>query len=382
MADLPKRIALVYDRVNKWGGAEKVLLALHDIFPRAPLYTAVYDRQESSWANVFPNVYPSFLNSVPCARKHHELIPFLTPLAFESFNFNNFDAVISVTSAEAKGIITPPGVFHLCYCLTPTRYLYSHHAEYKHQLGHILEIFSRPGFTYLKTWDKIACHRPDSYIAISQTVQRRIREYYSQESFIVYPPVDVKKFSSNNQKPITNNYFLWVGRLVSYKHPEVVIEAFNKLKLPLVMVGSGRSNWGYASPERQLREMAGSNISFLQNVSDTELINLYQRSRALVFYHEEDFGITPVESMAAGIPVIALNRGGASETVIDGVTGVLGNRPDVTGLIDSIHRFETLKFQATEIKKYAGKYSIERFNREFVKVFGYLWQIYKTISLS
>jgi glycosyltransferase involved in cell wall biosynthesis len=387
MESLPKRIALVYDRINKWGGAEKVLLALHDLFPTAPLYTSVYDKHGSPWAEVFPAIIPSFLNSIPLTRNHHELIPFLTPLAFESFNFSQFDAVISITSAEAKGIITKPGVFHCCYCLTPTRYLYSHHEEYKHQLGSVLELISRPSFNYLKTWDKIACHRPDAYIAISQTVQKRIKRYYGQDSQVVYPPVNVDNYLTQNPARNTSygdagGYFLWVGRFVNYKHPEIVIAAFNKLKLPLTVVGSGRLNWGLRSLENKITRMADSNITFLSNVSDTELIDLYRHSRAFVFYHEEDFGITAVEAMAAGIPVIALDRGGASETVLNGVTGVLGRRPDVAGLIDTVHRFENYKFQISEIQKHAQKYSLERFNQEFVKVFEYQWQIFRNTFMS
>ena len=383
MENLPKRIALVYDRVNKWGGAESVLLALHGLFPQSPLFTSVYDRQNSPWAEVFPAVIPSFLNSLPFARNHHELIPFLAPLAFESFNFSDYDAVISVTSAEAKGIVTRPGVFHCCYCLTPTRYLYSHREEYKRQLGPVLEFISRPSFGYLKTWDKVACHRPDSYIAISQTVRKRIKDYYGQASPVVYPPVDVKSFSLSDTNPITitNNYFLWVGRFVSYKHPEIVIEAFNNLKLPLVIVGSGSINWGLVSLENRLKRMAGPNITFLHQVTQDRLRSLYRNCRGFIFYHEEDFGITAVEAMAAGAPVIALNRGGGSETVKDGITGVLGNKADAAGLIDAVYRFQGLKFQASDIRKYAQKYSVERFNREFVKVFGYLWRKYGNISM-
>ncbi len=156
MGNLPSRIALVYDRVNKWGGAERVLLALHELFPQAPLYTSVYDPDKAPWAKIFPRVIPSFLNRIPFAGNHHELIPFLTPLAFETFDFSKFDAVISVTSADAKGIVTRPGTFHFCYCLTPTRYLWSHYPDYYRQIPDLLKPFSLPWFKYLKSWDLIS----------------------------------------------------------------------------------------------------------------------------------------------------------------------------------------------------------------------------------
>jgi glycosyltransferase involved in cell wall biosynthesis len=325
MENLPKRIALVYDRVNQWGGAERVLLALHGIFPGAPLFTSVYDRSKASWAAVFPRVIPSFVRRLPLVRDHHEFIPFLTPLAFETFNFEDYEAVISVASADAKGIITKPGTFHLCYCLTPTRYLYSHHEEYKKELGPVLEFISRPAFKYLKYWDGIACSRPDAYVAISKTVQKRIADYYQRDASVVYPPVDVDAFSSSSpiHHSLSPDYYLWVGRFVSYKHPEKVVRAFNRLQYPLVMVGSGRLNWGRGSPEAELKKIAGANITFKGQVPQKELVALYQNCRAFIFFHEEDFGITPVEAMAAGRPVIALNRGGATETVIPGKTGVL-----------------------------------------------------------
>ena len=158
MADLPSRVALIYDRVNKWGGAERVLLALHEMFPDAPLYTSVYNPATAGWAKVFPAVIPTFLQKFPLAKSNHELYPWLTPMAFETLKFDDYDIVISVTSADAKGIITKPGTFHLCYCLTPTRYLWSHEEFYKSQTSPLFH----PLFNYLKSWDLIASRRPDA----------------------------------------------------------------------------------------------------------------------------------------------------------------------------------------------------------------------------
>ena len=310
MANLPKNTALVYDRVNKWGGAERVLLALHEIFPQAPLFTAVYNPETAGWAEVFPKVIPSILQKFPFAKSHHELYPWLTPLAFESFNFNKYDAVISVTSADAKGIITQSKTFHLCYCLTPTRYLWSHENFYKSKVSNIFHSL----FNYLKSWDLVASHRPDSYIAISKTVQNRISSFYNLSSTVIYPPVDVNKFP-----PIPGGeYFLSVGRLVSYKQPETLVDLFNELDLPLVIIGSG-------SEEKKLKAKAKSHIKILGHVSETELIHHYQKAKALISLHEEDFGLVYAEAQAAGKPVLALNTGGVREIVEHNKTGYLAN---------------------------------------------------------
>ena len=350
MADLPGRVALVYDRVNKWGGAERVLLALHELFPEAPLYTAVYDEEHAHWAQVFPHVIPSFLQQFPYAKSHHELYPCLTPLAFESLKFDDYDIVISVTSADAKGIITKPGTFHLCYCLTPTRYLWSHADVYETaRYG--------PVFAYLKHWDKIASHRPDAYIAISKTVQNRISSFYGLPSSVVYPPADVDSFSTAYKAPDIKDYFLWVGRLVAYKRTQLVVETFNDLKLPLVVIGLG-------ALADKLQQIANKNVYLLGSQSEQELARYYQHAKALVFFHEEDFGIVPVEAMASGTPVIGLNKGGVSETVIHAVTGHLVEDSQ-EALKNAILNFNRDNFDSDIIRTHAQKFAKDRFKKEF-----------------
>ncbi len=355
MADLPPRVALVYDRVNKWGGAERVLLALHELFPQAPLFTAVYDSSLAPWAQVFPQVIPSFLQKFPGAKSNHELYPWLTPLAFESLKFDNFDLVISVTSADAKGIITKPSTFHLCYCLTPTRYLWSHEVLYRDQVSNI----ASPLFNYLKSWDKIASTRPDAYVAISQTVKDRIDAFYHRDSTVVYPPTDADAFAQEYSPPTIQDYFLWVGRLVAYKRAELVVETFNKLQLPLVVVGLGKL-------AQKLQRIARKNIYLVGHQSEEELTRYYQHAKALIFFHEEDYGIVPVEAMAAGTPVIGLNRGGVSETVVHGITGYLvGDSPDE--LKNAILNFDRSHFDRQQIRAHAQKFSKVRFKKEFTR---------------
>lgn len=355
-----KKIALVYDRVNKWGGAERVLLALHELFPDAPLYTAVYNSATAWWAKVFPKVIPSFLQKFPYATTNHELYPWLTPLAFESFDFSKYNLVISVTSADAKGILTKPQTKHICYCLTPTRYLWSHEDLYKSQTSKIFH----PLFNYLKTWDQIAAQRPDVYIAISQTVQNRISKYYHRDSVVVYPPVDIDKFLVPDQKnysTLTKDYFLYVGRLVSYKRADIVAEIFNDLKLPLKIIGLGKL-------ESKLRKLASKNIQILGEQTDKELGLHYQNAKALVYFHEEDFGIIPVEAMLSGTPVIGLNSGGLSETVVHGITGVLVDQDDKNAFKHAILNFNHLNFDPQTISQHAQKFSKDRFKKEFLDI--------------
>src|SRR3989344_2621203 len=246
------KVALVYDRVNKWGGAERVLLALHKIFPDAPLYTSVYDNDKAPWAKVF-KIKTSFLQNFPFASQNHEFYAPLMPLVFESFGFDEYDLVISVTSEAAKGVLTKPKTKHVCLCLTPTRYLWSGYNNYF--IDPIFKLISKPFVWYLRWWDRVAAKRPDIYIAISQEVRSRIKRYYQRESVVVYPPVELSN-KAKRTKHITPNtkYFLVVSRLVPYKRIDVAIDACNALSYPLVIVGEG-------SEKKRLKELAGSTIT-------------------------------------------------------------------------------------------------------------------------
>lgn len=349
MADIPQRVALVYDRMTKWGGAERVLLVLHELFPKAPLYTSIYNFQTAPWAKVFPHIYVgiSFLHS------HHELVPWLMPLAFEHFDFSNYDLVISITSESAKGIITKPGTKHICYCLTPTRYLYSHGQTYlSNPLFHLVA-------KYLRYWDQIAAHRPDYYLAISKTVQNRIQKYYSLPSEIVYPPVDTDFFTPATRP--SSDYFLVVSRLVEYKNINQLISVFNSLTDKLIIVGCGSLKLQKYNP----------NTKLVGQVSDEQLRDYYQNCKALVFMHEEDFGLVPLEAQACGKPVIALNIGGATETVIPGKTGVLLD--SIENLPYTITSFNVSAFDPVTIRNHALKFSQNQFKKHFIQTLGKLY---------
>lgn len=359
------KVALVYDRVNKWGGAERVLLALHELFPQAPLYTSVYHYGRAPWAGVF-DIRTSFLQNFPFAKDSHELYPLLMPAAFESFTFDDYDLVISVTSEAAKGVITKPGIVHICYCLTPTRYLWSGRSEYFS--NPFLSFLATPAISYLKKWDLVAASRPDHYIAISEEVKTRLHNFYGRDSAIIHPPVEL--FAGIPLKKTAGDYYLVVSRLVAYKRVDLAIKACNRLGLPLKIVGTGNE-------EEHLRKIAGPTVEFIGSISDEGLIKLYQHAKALIFPGLEDFGIVMAESLGFGKPVIAFARGGAKDIVEDGRSGVLFASQNVTALVEAIVRSQKIDFDPKTLRKRAELFSKAQFKIKFSR---YIEEICKSIK--
>lgn len=356
-------VALVYDRVNKFGGAERVLLALHKIWPNAPLYTAVYDPDKAPWAKVF-DVRTSFLQHMPFIRSRHELIPWLTPMAFVSFLFDDYDVVISVTSAEAKGIITKPGTLHVCYLLTPTRYLWSGYEAYQRypglgRLGRLGRLGLRKLAPVLRSWDLVASSRPDIYVAISQHVADRINRYYHQRATaVIYPPINVQT-SHVSRLTYNEDYFLTVSRLVGYKRVDILIDAFNTLGLPLKIIGSGGA-------KNELKKKARPNIEFIdRHLTDSELHDYYQRCVAFVFAGDEDFGLVAAEAQACGKPVICYKESGMAEIIEDGKTGILFEEQSVGRLIAAVKRFSHMRYNKKTIRRHAAKFYQEKFMKSF-----------------
>lgn len=353
------KVALVYDRVNKWGGAERVLLALHKIFPKASLYTSVYNKKTAKWAESF-DIKTSFLQSFPLAKSYHELYALLMPIAFESFNFDKYDLVISVTSEAAKGIITKPGTVHICYCLTPTRYLWSGYEDYFK--NPVLRLFSKPAVSYLRNWDKIASQRPDRYIAISTAVQDRIKKYYKEDSTTIYPPPAFINRDTEDIGFSKGDYFLVVSRLTNfYKRVDLAIKACNYLKLPLKIVGSGRD-------ASDLKRMAGPTIEFLGNLTDEKLSFYYKNSKALIFPGLEDFGLAMVEAQSFGKPVIAFRGGGALDIIKEGITGEFFESQTKESLIKALEKFNNKSYNSSLCKENSLRFSFENFKKDFLEI--------------
>lgn len=349
-----KKVAIVYDRVNKWGGAERVLLALHELFPKAPLYTSVYDSKKATWAKVFPKVVPSFLQKIPFAKSNHELLAPFVPLAFYLFDFSKYDLVISVTSEAAKNIRTKGRTMHICYCLTPTRYLWSGYKEYFR--GSLVRSLTKPIVSILKIWDRKSSDNPNRMIAISTEVQTRIKKYYDRDSIVIYPPVD----TVGPKKHKEPKFYLLVSRLdYGYKKVDLAIKAFNKMNKPLVVVGAGRE-------EKKLKSIANRNIVFAGRVDESKLADFYRNAKALIMPQEEDFGIVSVEAQSFGVPVIAFKKGGAADTVIDRKTGVLFEKQNVPSIVGAITKFERLKFDTKALKTNAKRFSKEMFHKKFL----------------
>ncbi|MBI4080806.1 MAG: glycosyltransferase [Candidatus Levybacteria bacterium] len=352
------KVALVYDRVNKWGGAERVLLALHKIFPDAPLFTSVYDREHAPWARIF-QVKPSFLQRFPFAQRHHELYASLMPLAFEEMTLDGFELVISVTSEAAKGILTKPYTKHICYCLTPTRYLWSGYDEYFPNAG--FRSIASPAISYLRRWDLQASVRPDALLAISQEVKNRIQKYYKRDAAIVYPPVQLAEKAVLSRKQKQSDFYLVVSRLVPYKRVDLAIQACNKLQKNLKIVGVG-------SEETRLKSMAGPTIQFLGNLTDIELVEYYRSCKALIFPGKEDFGLVVVEAQGFGKPVIAYKGGGALETIIDRKTGLFFDRQNAASLTQALVTFERVGFHKEACRKNAEQFSFKHFKTRFLSI--------------
>lgn len=351
------KIALVHDYLSQDGGAERVLLALQNMWPDAPTYVWFYNKKNFAGAFEGKDIRTSFIQNLPFGVSHYQWYLPLLPMATERHDLSAFDVVISSASSFAKGIITRPDTLHICYCHTPTRYLWTDTHEYIERLPYnalIKKLVIPPVISRLRLWDQLSTTRVDHFVANSRTVAARIWKYYRRESMVIYPPVSLDYFSIS---PATENYFVTGGRLVPYKKMDLVIRVFNRLKWPLKIFGTG--------PElERLREMARPNIEFLGKISDQEKAALMARAIAFIHPQVEDFGITPIESMAAGRPVIALGKGGALESVVPDETGVFFHRQTWEDLLDTVLHFDPTRFDPERIRAHALQFGAEKFEEK------------------
>ncbi|MGC9001666.1 MAG: glycosyltransferase family 4 protein [Dictyoglomus sp.] len=354
------RVAVVHDWIVNIGGAEKVLKAILELFPDVDVYTLVYLKDTLRKLGINNKVYSSFISGLPFAKTKYSYYLPLMPLAIEQFDLSKYDLVISSSHCVAKGVLTKSYQIHICYCHTPMRYIWDLYFPYlkEHKLENgIKGIFVKPILHYLRIWDVSSANRVDYFVANSQNVANRIRKIYRRDSVVIYPPVDVERFLPSYKK---EDYFMVLSRLVPYKKVDLVVETFNELNLPLVVIGDGEEMG-------KIKKMAKENIKILGWQEDDVVKEYLAKAQALIFASEEDFGIVPVEAQACGTPVIAYNRGGAKETVIDGETGILFEEQNVESLKKAVLRFlkERDNFQRDKIMENAKRFSEDRFKREF-----------------
>lgn len=349
--------ALVHDWITNVAGGERVVLALHDLFPDAPIYTSVFDPIGAKpFAQL--DVRPSFLQKFSFLRGKREFLTPFTPFAFEQHDLSSFNLVISSSSMSAKGVITKPETLHVCYCHTPSRYLWEPQIDPRAVRGRFSWLRKKVVHS-MRMWDRLAADRVDFFIANSKYIANRIKKYYKRDSVVIYPPVNVEKFQPTEQKNI-KDYYLFVSRLIDYKRCDLVVETFNKLGLPLKVIGRG--------PEKEkLVKVAKPNIEFLGYLSDDDMKKYYAEAKAFIFPAEEDFGIVPVEAMASGRPVIAFAKGGASESVIDGKTGILFDAQTPESLAEAVNKAQEKEFDSKLIRAHAEGFSEDRFKREILE---------------
>lgn len=361
------RVCIVHDYLTHIGGGERVLEALAEAFPNAPIFTLVHDTTQVSLRINPRRIRTSFLQKFPGARRSHKYIPLaMMPFAIEQFDLSAYDVILSNTHGFGKGMIVKPGTLHISYCLTPIRYAWddSHRYVREFSSGELFTYFAPLAISYIRLWDFFGSKRVDQYITLSRYVAARIKKYYHRDATVIYPPVDVDRFSTAASQ---GDYYVVVSRLVPYKRVDLAIRAAEQLGVPLKIAGTG-PELGY------LKSIAGPHTEFLGFAPDEDLPALYRNAKALIFPQEEDFGITPLEAAASGIPTIAYAAGGALETVIAMKTGIFFNEQTVESLVQAIQICSEHQWNSEEIRAHAMKFSQERFIAQMKQVVADAWK--------
>ena len=354
------RVAIVHDYLNQRGGAERVVGTLHEMFPEAPIFTSVLDRTQL-WPQLrSADIRVSWMQRLPGLTRHFKKYLLLYPLVFDRLDLSGFDLVLSSSSAFAKAVRPPPRGLHVCYCHTPARFLWSYDQYIeREEFGRITRRTLPWAIRTLRRWDQRTADRPHRYAANSTAVAERIQSIYGREATVVPPPVDVERFRSLSGA--RGDYFLIVSRLNAYKRIHLAVEAFNRLRLPLLIVGDG--------PHRAVLErMAGPTIRFLGQIDDRQVATLFADCRALIFPGEEDFGITLVEANAAGRPVVAYQGGGALDTVEPEVTGVFFREPSADGLAEAVLRATRISWDQGTIRRHASRFDVAAFRERMERL--------------
>lgn len=351
------KIAIVHDWLVTDGGAEKVLKSLLELFPEADVFCIVdflSDEQRHTILNG-KQTNVSFVQRLPFSNPHFRKYMSLFPKAIESFNLKNYDLVISSSWAFAKGAKTHSNQIHICYCYTPIRYAWDMFTEYTQHLPWYIKPFVVHSLDYFRKWDIASLPRVNHFLAISDFIQERIKRTYHRNSKVIYPPVNTDFFTLHTQK---EDFYLTASRLVAYKKTALIVEAFNELQKPLVVIGQGQEY-------EKIKKLAKSNIQVLGYQDNIILKNYMQKAKGFVYAAIEDFGISPLEAMSCGTPVIALEKGGTKETVISKETGLFFNKQTTESIIEAVNCFEKIQFDAKKIRSHAEQFSLSNFKQSF-----------------
>jgi glycosyltransferase involved in cell wall biosynthesis len=334
-------------------GGEKVVEALCEMFPEADIFTHVYAPDMVSDKIRQHKVIPSFINSLPRASRMYKSYLPLMPMALEQLDLRGYDLLISSESGPAKGIIAPADALHICYCHSPMRYIWNMYHDYRSNAGPLARLMMPSLSHYLRMWDVTSAARVDSFVANSTTVARRIHRYYGADSVVIHPPVDTEAFSIASSSELCD-YYLMAGELVAYKRPDLAVRAFNEMKLKLVVIGGGEML-------DEVRRLAGPTVTVMGSQPFSVLKQHYARCRALIFPGEEDFGMVPVEAMASGRPVIAYSRGGATETVVAGLSGIFFAEQTVEAISSAVRSLGSMEINPEIISAQANRFGREQF---------------------
>lgn len=349
------RIAIVHDDLVQWGGAERVLEGICEVFPDAPIYTSVFNRDNKELKKRFGDkkIITSFLQKILGWKTLYKLLLPLYPIAFEQFNFDQFDLVISHTTRFAKSIITKPKTLHICYCHTPPRFLWHFSGEINYGIGELL-------LSKIRLYDQVSANRVDCFLAGSKNAQRRIKRIYKRSSRVVYPFVDLERFE--NIETFDGGYFLVISRLNKYKKIDLVIQACIKLAQPLKIIGNG------PQIERLKVMVDGKKVEFLSNLKDEDVRLTLAGTKALIVPAIEDFGLVSLEAQALGKPVLAYGDGGSLETVIDKKTGIFFGEQSVRAIINAISTLKSIKINPKDCQDNAKRFGKDLFVKNFKRV--------------
>lgn len=351
------RVALVHYWLVNWRGGEKLFKAIADLFPEADIYTHVADADLLAQELPDRKVTTTFISRLPRARRYYQKYLPLMPMALEMLDLQSYDLVISSESGPAKGVIVNPLATHVCYCHSPMRYVWDRYHDYRLFSGPITRAAMTPLMHYMRLWDQLSAQRVDYYIANSEFVGKRIGKYYGRHAEVIYPPVATREFDTSRA---AEDFYLYVGRLVPYKRPDLLVEACTRLNRRLVVIGDGEMM-------PHLKRIAGPTIELLGRQEFSVIRDHYARCRATLVAGVEDFGIVPVEAMASGKPVIAYGHGGALETVVDGLSGILFQDATPEAAANAIRRFERCadRFDRRAICAHAAQFSDQVFRARF-----------------